>query len=691
MQPVWGSAIYGYRAYANAGWRRYKMQTENERKKPLQHVTKWLSAALEKHPVIFIFLLACTVTLAVEVASRHSLWKGLVFLFTHPLHFVINMAIILVTLAIGLFFKKRIFFLSFFVAVWMGLGIVNAIMLKNRVTPFNFSDITLLPTVFPIIDAYMEFWQILLAIVGIVLVIALLVVIFVKTRKFMPSYRLAAICFVAAVIVATGSYSLTVIGHEEDRNATFANISEAYRQYGFVYCFCTGVFDRGIGKPEFYSKASVNWLLGTLHETPEPTVLPNIVMVQLESFFDVSYLDNVIYEENPLPTFTYLKKNYSSGFLTVPSVGAGTANTEFEVLSGMSLGFFGMGEYPYKTILQEEACETIATNLKSLGYSANAIHNNTGTFYKRNKVFDQLGFDTFTSIEYMENVEYNPIGWAKDYVLTEEIMKALDSTRGPNFVFAISVQGHGKYQRGVDSEEMEDLGITWEDHESESAAFAYYVSQLSEMDEFIGELVNALGNRAEPTVLVLYGDHLPSFDIGAEQLENGDIFQTEYVIWSNFDLPKEDKNLKAYQLSAEVLGRLSISNGILTKYHQQMADSEDYSDGLRLLEYDMLYGKFYCFGGENLYTSSGLQMGIEPITISDAVWQDGVLTVYGENFTQWSHITIDGTALDTVILDSETLTAELKEPPADGAIVTVRQLNKSSVPLSESVGFIFNN
>ena len=670
------------------------MQTENERKKPWQYLTKLtkaLDTALEKHPVIFVLLLAFTVTLAVEVASRHSLWKGLVFLFKHPGHFVINMAIILVTLMIGLFFKKRIFFLAFFVTVWMGLGIVNAIVLGNRVTPFNFSDITLLPTVFPIIHAYLEIWQMVLLAVGVVLVVAMLVLIFMRTRKYKPSYRISAICFVAAVVLATGSYSLTVVGHEKERNAVFANISEAYRQYGFVYCFCTGVFDRGIGKPNFYSKASVNWLMATLKDTLEPTEFPNIIMVQLESFFDVGYLDNLSCPENPIPTFTYLKENYSTGFLTVPSVGAGTANTEFEVLSGMSLGFFGMGEYPYKTILQEEACETIATNLKSLGYTAHAIHNNTGTFYKRNTVFAQLGFDTFTSIEFMENVEYNPIGWAKDYVLTDEILKALDSTEGPNFVFAISVQGHGKYQRGVDSEEMEDLGITWADHEADNAAFTYYISQLSEVDEFIGELVSALSSRSEPTVLVLYGDHLPSFDIGAEQLQNGDIFQTEYVIWNNIGMPKEDKDLNAYQLSAEVLRQLNISTGILTKYHQQMAETEDYSDGLRLLEYDMLYGSFYCFGGENPYTSSDLKMGVTHITISDAVWQDGVLTVYGEFFTPWSSITVNGTTLDTVMVDSGTLTAELKDLPEEGAIVTVRQNSKKTVTLSESEQYIFSN
>lgn len=671
--------------------RKWNTQMVNEDKNPLRCLAKRLGAALDKHPVIFAFALAFTVTLTVEMVSRHSPWKGLVFLFMHPVYFAVNVMIVLVTMVIGFFFKKRTFFLSFFVVGWILLGMTNAILLGFRTTPLGVSDIALLSSVFSIIGVYMDVWQIVVLVAAIVLVLAALVIIYMKSQKVKPSYRLAIIFLTTAIISAAGFYSLTIVAHGEDKDKAFANIGEAYRQYGFVYCFCTGVFDRGIDRPDFYSKASVNWLLGNLEEAPEPTIFPNIIMVQLESFFDVSYLGNVSNGENPIPTFTYLKENFSSGFLTVPSVGAGTANTEFEVLSGMSLDFFGMGEYPYNTILQEAACETIATNLKSLGYTAHAVHNNTGTFYGRDKVFAQLGFDTFTPIEFMENVEYNPIGWAKDDVLTEEIIKALNSTRGQNFVFAITVQGHGKYQQGVDSEEMENLGITWEDNEADSEAFAYYVSQLHETDMFIGELVRILNRRSEPTVLVLYGDHLPSFDIDAEQLENDDIFQTEYVIWNNMDLPVEDKDLSAYQLSAEVLRQLGIDNGVLTKYHQQMADSEDYTDGLRLLEYDMLYGEYYCYGGENPYTASELQMGITPITVSDAVWQDGILTVRGAHFTPWSRVAMDGIVLDTEFVDSETLTSKQKEPPEEGAIITVRQDTSSLVTLSESVGIIWDN
>ncbi len=63
-----------------------------------------------------------------------------------------------------------------------------------------------------------------------------------------------------------------------------------------------------------------------------------------------------------------MKENYTSGWLTTPSFGAGTANTEFEVLSGMSLEYFGPGEYPFTTIMRETTSESVAYDLKDYGY-----------------------------------------------------------------------------------------------------------------------------------------------------------------------------------------------------------------------------------------------------------------------------------------------------------------------------------
>ena len=95
---------------------------------------------------------------------------------------------------------------------------------------------------------------------------------------------------------------------------------------------------------------------------------PNIICVLLESFIDPELINYLQLSDEVVPNFHYLYNNYSSGYLEVPVVGAGTANTEFEVLTGMGMQFFGLGEYPYKTILKETNCESIASDLHTLGY-----------------------------------------------------------------------------------------------------------------------------------------------------------------------------------------------------------------------------------------------------------------------------------------------------------------------------------
>ena len=94
------------------------------------------------------------------------------------------------------------------------------------------------------------------------------------------------------------------------------------------------------------------------------------------------------------------------------------------------------------------------------------------------------------------------------------------------------------------------------------------------MDNFLKELVLNLSACREKVVLVLYGDHLPSLGLSGELLSNGNAFQTEYVIWSNFGLKAEDKNLQAFQLSARVLQMLGIEEGIMPKYHMYRCDEQ---------------------------------------------------------------------------------------------------------------------
>ena len=312
------------------------------------------------------------------------------------------------------------------------------------------------------------------------------------------------------------------------------------------------------------------------------------------------------------PAWEALQAEYSTGYLTVPVVGAGTANTECEVLTGMSTRLFGPGEYPYETCLMDQTAESTAYILKDLGYGTHAIHNHRATFYSRNQVYANLGFDDFTALEYMPQASMTPKNWAKDSILTSQILKALDATENQtDFVFTVSVQGHGKYPV---SQVLEDPAITVVDCPDEDYRYAmeYYVNQIREMDLFVGNLVNTLAKREEKTVLVLYGDHLPALNLRAEDMVSSTLYRTEYVIWDNLGLARVDQDLAAYQLSAAVLERLGISDGILNAYHQQCAEENTYRSGLQTLQYDMLYGQRYAWGGSSPYTPTDLQMGGAP-------------------------------------------------------------------------------
>ncbi len=647
---------------------------------------KNIAVKADERPGIFTVFASLFIAVLLEMLGRHSVVDAVVFVFTHPLRFLVNALIISLTLGVGLFFRRRRFIQAFVIIAWVTLGIVNFLLLSYRVTPLGMIDFTLLTACFEVIHVYFNVFELILLGLVILSIVCLIVMAYIKLPPVKPRFKGAAVFMLLAGMLTFSFYVL--VSDEDVIKASFADISGAYDDFGFVYCFSTSAFDRGISQPDNYSERSISRILKKLPDDETPQQLPNVIMVQLESFFDVKYLEDTEFTHDPLPNFTYLRDNYTSGFLTVPSVGAGTANTEFEVLSGMSLDFFGMGEYPYKTILKEKACESMCTVLRDLDYSANAIHNNTATFYDRNKVFAQLGFDTFTSIEYMQNVEYNPIGWAKDMVLVEEIEKALDSDDGQNFVFTISVQGHGKYQKGASDGNVEGVDSVLFDDDDTEAAFEYYVSQIEEMDQFIGELVKMLENRDEPTILVLYGDHLPNFDIGAEELKNGNIFETEYVTWDNLGFFQQDEDLSAYQLSAKVLDMIGIHKGILFKLHQNRESNESYIEDLESLEYDMLYGSSFCYDGRDKYKSTKLKMGVVPITVEDARFDGDTLTVYGENFTQWSEIVINGDAVKTVFVDGNTLTAKASDI-SPGDTITVRQRTNALIELSESESYIF--
>jgi len=642
------------------------------------------------------YLISVLLILVIEVLARHSLTDGIRFVWDHPFLILLSAAILTAFYALALLVPKRNFVWLCITVVIVGLAVTNSILLCFRITPLAATDIALLTSVFEIMGIYLTVWQIILLVLLVLVVIAGLIYLGIRMKK-QVYHPLLAVCNTVISILAV--VLMIHIGDARGWLQTeFANLPDAYADNGFVYCFTRSLFDRGISKPDTYDEDTVDNILEDMkkQKTNEVEEKPNIIFIQLESFMDLKRMQGVTYSEEPTPVYSSLRKTCPGGFLKVPSVGAGTANTEFEILTGMTLDYFGAGEYPYKTVLQDETCESMAYNLRELGYRTGVLHNNTGSFYSRNKVFANLGFDYFVSSEYMENLSYNPIGWAKDKVLTGQIQHILKATSEPDLIYTITVQDHGKYPTELlENPHIKVSGFAPEDEERQNA-FTYYVNQCHETDAFLGSLIATLNAFEEPVVLVLYGDHLPNLDITEEELASGNLFQTEYVIWSNkkmledYELSKKNENLYAYQLSAHVLKLFGMNNGLLTKFHQMYHNYDNYKSNLKILQYDMLYGKKEVYDGLSPYEPTDLQMGFDPIRITDVSSVGGSVYVMGKNFTESSFVFIDGKKQDTVFLNENTLMVSDKELEG-GEEVYVAQLTEVSAQLSSTEVFIYGD
>ena len=406
--------------------------------------------------------------------------------------------------------------------------------------------------------------------------------------------------------------------------------------------------------------------------------LPNVIIVQLETFFDPEEVNFLEFSEDPLPNWHALSEEYTSGLYTVPTVGAGTVNTEFETLTGMSLRYFGAGEYPFKGVLKENTCESVGYVLGNLGLTAHAVHNNYATFYSRKTVYSNIGFNDFTSNEYMDNQDdVNEIGWMRDRTLIPYIGACLDKTSNRDFVFVVSVQGHGAYPT-EDVIEDPAIEVTGAETEEKNCQWEYYVNQLHEMDQFVKDLVDYVSERGEPTVIMFYGDHLPTLGLSDSDLIVGSTFQTRYLVWDNIGLSQEKRDICAYQAVARMFDRMDLHEGTMFRFHQTMQENEFYQLDLQTLQYDILYGKKYVYGQSDPFSRKAMAMGINRIEL-DSLEQvsGGTFYVHGRNFTQSSKLIVSGKWYPTSFVDSETLlvTGLTVE---DGALVRVGQLSNSN-------------
>jgi hypothetical protein len=402
---------------------------------------------------------------------------------------------------------------------------------------------------------------------------------------------------------------------------------EEARRVGFLVSFLDQLPAAAVPTPSNYSAATIASILSRNPAPPRagsPTGRQvNLVVYLVESFMDPEDL-GLQYTAEPIPNFRALSRTSSSGHAFVPERFSGSANTEFELLTGMARSFLPEGSLPYRQYFRH-SLPSLPRLLRSSGYTTIAIQADPKYWYDRERAYDLLGFERAVWLRSGPGVERAPRGaWVSDQELVRTIIRTSQEGR-PFFAFAFPSSTHSPYNTGVfagSDLEVSDLPP------AEAGEVKEYINALRLADRSIGALVEYFRQRPEPTIIVVLGDHLPPLSESslrpffsrlatrAEADRARLSHQVPLLVWSNYGLPRESLELSTSLLPSYLLDKMEVPTEgllavtdqvrrrlpVLPAYAGEGDDwwvgslaSQDQSvlEDYRLLQYDVLLGHQY--------------------------------------------------------------------------------------------------
>lgn len=356
---------------------------------------------------------------------------------------------------------------------------------------------------------------------------------------------------------------------------------ESYYRQGFLPSFISGAQTIKPSKPEDYTVSGAKKLIseyakeyddnnqtgGSSATRLEATKQfdeekPTVIAVMNETFSDLSIYQNMHAGYQGPTYFKSIDDCLSRGRLYVSAYGGGTANTEFEFLTGNSMAYLGSGVYPYTTYDLTDT-ENLAAQFKSLGYYTTAMHPNHGTNWNRENVYKDFGFDQFLTINDFQNAE-TLRGMVTDKATYDKILELLDTNSNPQFIFDVTMQNHSGYDTGlIPYDKQMSLNIDGEFNSNVNE----YVSLIQQSDEALKYFLNKLSKLDRKVVVVFWGDHQPFFPdtYNDRWFTNEDdathqerLWQTSYIIWANYDVAgnsqtSHEEDISSNYLSSELM------------------------------------------------------------------------------------------------------------------------------------------
>ncbi|PFL33864.1 phosphoglycerol transferase [Bacillus cereus] len=603
-----------------------------------------LRASLRVH--FILLLLAHTVALFYIVMQVNmSFIEAMNWIYFYNMQFILSFVVIyaiyiLVYNLIGKVFLSMVLTSCTLVI----LCIVNYLKLIFRgdpLYPSDFTQITHMQSVIPMVMDYFSWSYIFVIIVSIVacIVAGIYMRRYIQNVKIHLGIRALLVVGSIFVLYAYGNFTNTFMNKVFQKSGVdfvLWNQNENYASNGFVLGFISNLDTTVMEKPKNYSKENMLQIANDIKKQYSGNIgnqkkkeKPNIIFVMSESFWDPTKVTNLSFSEDPVPNLHHYIENFPGGQTISPTFGGNTANVEFEALTSYSMSLLKPGSIPYQQVItNKKEIPSIPTALKKEGYYTSAIHSFGRTFFKRDDVYKVLGFDKFNAEDTMKNVDIDG-DYISDLAMSKEIIAELEEQKQPTFIHAVTMQNHFPFTEGRFGENL--IEISGLENEESKGELETYTEGLRRSDEALQYLIEQLDNLDRPTLLVFFGDHLPSLGTNKSfYKENGYITnektpserlamaQTPLLMYANFDMPNDNLGLVSpihfsnlifdyaglnkslfYQFLSELYKEIPVlrdelkvdKNGEvindLTKKQKEMLEQ------YKMLQYDLLVGNQY--------------------------------------------------------------------------------------------------
>jgi phosphoglycerol transferase MdoB-like AlkP superfamily enzyme len=351
-------------------------------------------------------------------------------------------------------------------------------------------------------------------------------------------------------------------------------------------------------KPEDYSEETMTKIAkkyskeaDSINQSRTTNLTDNtVIMVLSETFSDPTRVPGVSFAEDPIPNIRQIKNETTSGLMLSPGYGGGTANIEYQALTGLSMANYSATlSIAYQQLVPGQKWDQSLNQLwneKNGEDSSVAFHAYNRNMYFRDINYKKFGFSKFYATDgkpKLTNLYPIDSAWyASDESFYSRVLKKMQSSDGNKFYQVVTMQNHMPYEDIYADNQFKELDTSENLQENERLNIETYTKGLNYTDQSTQDFLNALNNIDRPITVIFYGDHLPG--IYSTAYSDSDnilgLHETDYFIWSNNASSaagtKLDNASSAYtssnyfsaQLASHLNAKVSPYLAFLTEMHQ---------------------------------------------------------------------------------------------------------------------------